>query len=279
MLRNIDDETAGGTQPQSDLHVDAHQEAARTGARWRRRATTAPGFIYHCAEGQVGIAGDARVRRRGNAGCLDRTFIGIHCNAITASDWQRWATSRCGRGRVVAVLQSVALRFDYRHRGRAPAGRVDLHRIRLGTIGHQECPGRDQGGEAGQPAARARATDRDLVAMVTTQSGRCAVALLEEDDRAADARRLRRYHRVPCRGTQAGVDADRRIDRAAKSCSSCTAGVPRYGDAGLMTTPGLTKSSPLTVRGKKRRFAIPDPDNPTQAWSWKDITEPAGRRS
>jgi hypothetical protein len=49
-------------------------------------------------------------------------------------------------------------------------------------------------------------------------------------------------------------------------------GVPRYGDAGLMTTPGLSKSSALTLRGKKRRFAIPDPEHPADVWSWKDIT-------
>jgi hypothetical protein len=26
------------------------------------------------------------------------------------------------------------------------------------------------------------------------------------------------------------------------------------------------------VRGKRRRFAIPNPDNPVAAWTWKDIT-------
>jgi hypothetical protein len=51
-------------------------------------------------------------------------------------------------------------------------------------------------------------------------------------------------------------------------------GVPRYGLATLMSVAPLQASSPITVRGKKYRFAIPDPADATSAtpWTWKAIT-------
>jgi len=54
------------------------------------------GFIYHCAEGQVGSLVAREFVDVANAGCLEKTFIGIHCNAITNADWQRWAKSKAG---------------------------------------------------------------------------------------------------------------------------------------------------------------------------------------
>ena len=50
-------------------------------------------------------------------------------------------------------------------------------------------------------------------------------------------------------------------------------GIARYGDAALMTKAGQTPSSPITVRGRNRRFAIPDPDHQTQAWTWNAIAD------
>jgi hypothetical protein len=50
------------------------------------------GFIYHCAEGQPQPQSPV-VREFTNvvdAGCLLKTFIGIHCTALAASDWTHW---------------------------------------------------------------------------------------------------------------------------------------------------------------------------------------------
>jgi hypothetical protein len=48
-------------------------------------------------------------------------------------------------------------------------------------------------------------------------------------------------------------------------------GKPRYGDSALMTKVSGSKTSTITVGGKQRRFAIPDPDDATKAWTWKAI--------
>ena len=54
------------------------------------------GFIYHCAEGQVGSLVAREFVDASNAGCLEQTFVAIHCNAIVGADWQRWALNKAG---------------------------------------------------------------------------------------------------------------------------------------------------------------------------------------
>jgi 5-methylthioadenosine/S-adenosylhomocysteine deaminase len=48
-------------------------------------------------------------------------------------------------------------------------------------------------------------------------------------------------------------------------------GQPRYGDADLMSHAKAALASPLTVAGKARKLAVPDPNDNTKAWSWGDI--------
>jgi len=50
------------------------------------------------------------------------------------------------------------------------------------------------------------------------------------------------------------------------------AGIPRYGDDALMQKAGAGNSSTISIGGRKRRFAIPNPDHPDAAWTWSDIT-------
>jgi hypothetical protein len=114
-------------------------------------------------------------------------------------------------------------------------------------------------------------TDRELVAMLTTNPG--------------DA--LTRCWNKPVGRLIPGAFGDITVFRPRGTLSLWTqivestereimlvvsGGILRYGDADLMVTPGLAKSSMITVRGKRRRFAIPDPDHPADAWSWTAIT-------
>ena len=46
-------------------------------------------------------------------------------------------------------------------------------------------------------------------------------------------------------------------------------GNPRYGDAKLISA---SNASRFTIAGIKRKLAIPDPADPSKAWSWSDIT-------
>jgi hypothetical protein len=48
-------------------------------------------------------------------------------------------------------------------------------------------------------------------------------------------------------------------------------GVPRYGDTSLMNKAGAPPSFPMTVGGRRRRVALPDPKDSTKAWTWPAI--------
>jgi 5-methylthioadenosine/S-adenosylhomocysteine deaminase len=114
-------------------------------------------------------------------------------------------------------------------------------------------------------------TDRDLVAMVTTNPG--------------DA--LSRCWGKTIGRLMTGAFADVCVIKATGSKSVWTQivestegdvllvvsrGVPRYGEPGLMTAAGAVKPRPLTVGSLKRRFSMPDPEDSSKTWTWRDIT-------
>ena len=229
------------------------------------------GFIYHCAEGQVGSLVVREFLDAANAGCLDKTFIGIHCNAIDASEWQRWAKSKAG---ALAWSPFSNLWLYGTTTDIASARRQEIS-VCLGSdwgpSGTKNVQGELKVAKLASRKLDLGLSDRDLVAMVTTNPG--------------DA--LSRCWKKTIGRLTAGAFADLTVVRANGNPSVWTqivestereimlvvyGGVPRYGDANLMTAADLTPTSPITVRGKRRRFAIANPDNPVAAWTWKDIT-------
>jgi hypothetical protein len=48
-------------------------------------------------------------------------------------------------------------------------------------------------------------------------------------------------------------------------------GKPRYGDAGPMTTAAAGPTTTLSISGRQRKLAIPDPKDSTKAFQWTDI--------
>jgi hypothetical protein len=49
------------------------------------------------------------------------------------------------------------------------------------------------------------------------------------------------------------------------------AGKPRYGDSSAMTAAGAGPATTLTITGRQRKLAIPDPTDSTKAFQWTDI--------
>ena len=116
---------------------------ATTIASTRRRLTKKPlelakiaqainrgaGFIYHCAEGQVGSLVAREFVDVANAGCLAQTFIGVHCNAIAAADWQRWDKRKAGAIAWSPFSNLWLYGTTTGHHVSPGAGRVDLPRV------------------------------------------------------------------------------------------------------------------------------------------------------
>lgn len=271
VLRDIDDETVG-TSNHNLFYTSALTKKPLELAKIAQAMNQGAGFIYHCAEGQVGSLVAREFTDAANAGCLSQTFIGIHCSAISGSDWQRWPANKVGAlawspfsnlwlyGTTTDIASarqqgvSVCLGSDW-----GPSGTKNVQgEIKVAKLVSQQ---RGLG-----------LTDREFVAMVTTNPG--------------DA--LARCWQKPIGRLVPGGFGDLTVWRPRGTAPVWTQivesterdvvmvvydGVPRYGDAGLMTTSGLLPSSPITVKGQTRRFAIPNPERLNEAWSWRDITD------
>ena len=94
-LRNIDDETAGTTN-HGLIRTSTLTLAPLALGQMAQSEKQGAGFIYHCAEGQVNSLVAREFVDTANAGCLGKTFIGIHCSAIAGDDWKRWDKAKAG---------------------------------------------------------------------------------------------------------------------------------------------------------------------------------------
>jgi cytosine/adenosine deaminase-related metal-dependent hydrolase len=270
VLRNIDDETVGTTD-HNRIYTSALTKKPLELAKIAQAIGAGAGFIYHCGEGQVGSLVTREFVDAANAGCLEPTFIGIHCNSIAGTEWQRWDKTKAG----AIVWSPFSNLWLYGSTTDIGAARKQGVSICLGSdwgpSGTKNVQGEVKVAKLVSQALGLGLTDRELVAMLTTNPG--------------DA--LTRCWNKPVGRLVRGGFGDVAVFRPRGTGSVWTqivesterevmlvvfAGIPRYGDAGLMATPGLSKSSVITVRGQRRRFAIPDPDHPGDMWSWADIT-------
>ena len=179
-----------------------------------RRMGDGSGFIYHCSEGQRGsrVLRDYTDLKRAEG--LLPTLIGIHCCAVDAGNWTKWAAADAG-GVVWSPLSNLVLY--------AQTTLVDDVRAR----GVRVCLGSDWGPSGTKnllgemKVARIAAdqfgytvTDAEIVEMVTSNPG----ALLERCWRRPVGRlvqgRVRRRHRGSRPRPRQSLEADRRRDRA-----------------------------------------------------------------
>lgn len=270
VLRNVDAEAAGGTDRNlirtsaltlKPLQLGEMAQAQKQGA----------GFIYHCAEGQVGSIVAREFVDAANAGCLGKNFIGIHCNALADADWKRWEKSKAG----TVVWSPFSNLWLYGTTTQTAAALKRDVSVCLGSdwgpSGTKNVLGEIKVAKLASERLALGLSDRALVEMVTANPG--------------DA--LARCWNKPIGRLTRGAFGDITVFRPNGSGSVWNRvveadeddvmlvvydGIPRYGDAALMTEANLTASSALTVRGRRRRFAMGDPDNPAVAWSFKDIT-------
>lgn len=270
VLRNIDDETAGGTDrnliytsalTKKPLELGKMAQAQRRGA----------GFIYHCAEGQPGSLVTREFTDVANAGCLDKTFIGIHCSAITPPDWQLWDKSKAG----AIAWSPFSNLWLY---GTTTDIRAAQSRDVSVCLGSDWGPSGTKNVQGELKVAKLAAqklgitlTDRELVGMVTSNPGDALARCWKKEVGRLSAGSFGDITVLRPNGSksvwsQIVESTEREIMLVVYD------GIPRYGDAALMTASRLTESATITIRGKRRRFAIPDPDKPGEMWTWKAIT-------
>jgi cytosine/adenosine deaminase-related metal-dependent hydrolase len=269
VMRNVDAEDVGT----GDDHLIYTSVVTKTGdalVESVRRMGDGAGFIYHCAEGTLG----SRVLRDytdlENADGLLPTLIAIHCCAVDPSNWAKWPTRQAG-GVVWSPLSNLVL---YAQTTQVDQARAQGVRICLGSdwgpSGTKNLLGEMKVARLVADHLGYTITDRDIVEMVTTNAGvlleRCwhqPVGQLVEGA-FADITVLRG------RGTGSPW---KRIIAATESDVSLVVidGALRYGDATLMHQISTPPTFTMSLAGRKRAVAIPDPAHPSNPWSWTAI--------
>jgi len=271
VMRNVDSEPgdSGGGDLIYTSVVTKTGDALATAVR---RMGDGAGFIYHCAEGQP----KSRVLRDytdlATAEGLLPTLIAIHCCAVDAENWTKWAANDAG-GVVWSPLSNLLLY--------AETTKIDDARAR----GVRICLGSDWGPSGTKnllgelKVARIAAdrfgytlTNREIVEMVTTNPG----VLLE-----------RCWHRpvgqlvegafaditvVSGRGT--GSAWDRIVAATERDVALVVIdGAARYGYTTLMAKAAGPPTFTTTIAGRVRAVALPNPTDTTRPWSWQAIMD------
>ncbi|MFM2077211.1 MAG: hypothetical protein RJA49_1101 [Actinomycetota bacterium] len=269
VVRNVDAEDAGTGQ--NDLiYTSVVTKTGDALATAVRRMGDGSGFIYHCSEGQRGsrVTRDFTDLERANG--LLPTFIGIHCCAVDTADWAKWGAADAG-GVVWSPLSNLVL---YAETTLVDDVRAQGVRVCLGSdwgpSGTKNLLGEMKVARIAADHYGYTLTDGDIVEMVTSNPG----ALLERCWRRPVGRLVKGAFGdvTVVRGRGRG-DPWKRILAATERDVALVVigGVPRYGDATLMDEAGAPPTFTMTVGGRRRRVALPDPVDNTAAWSWTNI--------
>jgi cytosine/adenosine deaminase-related metal-dependent hydrolase len=269
VVRNVDSEDAG-TGRDDLIYTSVVTKTADALTTAVRRMVDGSGFIYHCSEGQRGSRVLSDFTNMARADGLLPVFIAIHGCAIGSAEWTKWDAANAG-GVVWSPLSNLVLYGQ--------TTLIDDARSRGVTV----CLGSDWGPSGTKSllgemkVARIAAdhfgyalTDAEIVEMVTSNPG----SLLE-----------RCWHRpigrlvpggfadlVVIRG-RGGGDVWSRLVAARESDVALVVidGQARYGDSGLMKQADAPPAFAMTVGRRRRRVALPDPEDSSIAWSWKAI--------
>lgn len=268
ILRNVDTEKAGTNR---DLILTSALTKAPTElARIAQAESRGTGFIYHCAEGQPTTIVVREFTDAATAGCLGKRFIGIHCTSVSATDWKRWRPEDAG----ALVWSPFSNMWLYGCTTDIPDARKQKIAVCLGSdwgpSGTKHVLAEVKVAKLASQDLGFGLTDQDLVAMVTINPG--------------DA--LQGCWGIQIGRLSAGAFGDVTVLRPRDQGSFWSdvvaatekevvlvvvGGVPRYGDADAMTAAKAAPAGTLTVAGRKRKLAVPKPDDRTKVWSWTAI--------
>ncbi|MGZ5584488.1 MAG: amidohydrolase family protein, partial [Usitatibacter sp.] len=252
-LRNIDD-GPDGTANRDLILTSALTKLPPELAQVARAQRKGVGFIYHCAEGQLGSIVKKEFADAADAGCLDGPFVGIHCNAITKADWSRWSKpSACAIA--WSPFSNLWLYGSTTDIVAAKARKVTV------------CLGSDWGpsgtkniqGELKVAALVARKaisgiSNFDLVRMVTANPGD---ALMQCWKKTAGRLEPGSLADVTVFRPKSGKDVWTQVVESTEDDIMLVVydGQLRYGDANLMKK-SRRPTSPITIAGRKRLFYI-----------------------
>lgn len=269
MLRDIDDEKAGTTN-RNLIYTSALTEKPLDLAKTAQFMSRGAGFVYHCSEGQPGSIVAREFKDVAASGCLQKTLMAIHCNAVADSDWPLWRQSDAG----AVVWSPFSNLWLYGTTTNLPAAMSRGVSICLGSdwgpSGTKHVLGELKVAKIVSQKQKFGLADSDLVAMVTSNAGdmlaRCWLRQVGRllHGSIADVTVVRSH---------SNGDVWSQIVNATERevMLVVVGGIPRYGDAAIMNAIDAPPSTSLQIAGTARKLAIPDPTDPNKAWEWTDI--------
>jgi cytosine/adenosine deaminase-related metal-dependent hydrolase len=269
VMRNVDSEQVEAGRDER-VYTSVVTKTGESLATAVRRMEGGAGFVYHCAEGRRG----SRVLRDftdlETAEGLLPTLFAIHCCAVDPDHWGKWPTEAAG-GVVWSPTSNLLLYSE--------TTLVDDARAR----GVRVCLGSDWGPSGTKnllgemKVARLVAdrlgytlTDREIVEMVTTNPG----VLLQRCWGRPTGRLVEgAFADLTVIAGRGPGSAWTRITSATERGVALVVigGVARYGYTSLMRAAASAPSFPLTLAGRARLVALPDPQDDAAAWSWAAI--------
>lgn len=271
VLRNVDDETVGTTNHELII-TSALTKTPIELAKVAQAQKNGAGFIYHCAEGQQGTIVAREFADAANAGCLTKTFVGVHCSAVAAGDWSRWSKSQGG----ALAWSPFSNLWLY---GSTTDVKSAMKQDVAVCLGSDWGPSGTKNIQGEIKVAKLASTkfgygfkDKDLVKMITANPGD---ALARAWNKSAGRLSAGAFGDVTVIRAGGSAPVWKRVVESTERDVLLVVynGIPRYGDPALMTAAGLPKSSEITIGGKKRRFAIPNPAKPNEPWTWTAIAD------
>ena len=269
VLRSIDNEKAGSTT-RNLIYTSALTQTPLQLARMAQQMDRGAGFIYHCSEGQRGSVVAQEFSDAASAGCLTHTFVGIHCNAVPDADWIRWPSAAPG----AIVWSPFSNVWLYGSTTNIPQARARGVSICLGSdwgpSGTKHVLAELKVARIVADAQQFALSDRELVSMVTSTAGD---VLARCWSRQAGRLVPGAFGDVVVLRSTASTSVWSQILRATERdvMLVVVGGRARYGDAAIMTDAGALTSETLTVRGVTKRLSMPNPEDVTTAWKWRDI--------
>jgi 5-methylthioadenosine/S-adenosylhomocysteine deaminase len=269
VLRDIDDEEAGTTN-RNLVYTSVITETPLQLAHTAQLMSRGAGFIYHCSEGQPGSVVAREFTDVANAGCLEKKMVAIHCNAVADSDWQRWQASDAG----AVVWSPFSNLWLYGTTTNIAAARKQGVSICLGSdwgpSGTKHVLGEIKVAKLVSQKQKFDLSDQDLVAMITYNPGDVLTRCWSRQIGRLVQGSLGDVTVLKPRGNG---DVWSQIVNATERevMLVVVGGKPRYGDVDAMTAANAGPTTVLSIGGRQRKLAIPDPKDNTKAFQWTDI--------
>jgi 5-methylthioadenosine/S-adenosylhomocysteine deaminase len=268
-LRDVDNEKAGTTNPNliyTAVITETPEQLTQTSQRMGKGA----GFIYHCSEGAPSSSAAREFVDVATAGCLDKTLIAIHCNAVADTEWPQWKQSNAG----AVVWSPFSNLWLYGVTTNILAAKKSGISICLGSdwgpSGTKHVLGEIKVAKLVNQKQSLGLTDQDLVAMITSNPGD---VLARCWNRPIGRLIPNSFGDVTVLRPKGTTNVWSQIVNATESevMLVVVGSKARYGDAALMKSAGATATTAITINGTQRSLALAPPTGTTAATQWSDV--------